>query len=431
MTRARGRAYVLAMPIAAERQRVVITGLGAVTPLGVGVDANWEALLAGRSGIGPLTAFPADDFPVRIAGEVRGFDPSPYVERKELKKVDRFAQFALAAAQMAVADAALVVTPDNAHRVGVVVGVGMGGLASLEEAHGLYLESRLKRISPFIIPRVIANMAPGLIAIRHGCTGVNYTPTSACASGGQAVGEAWRWIRDGEQDVIIAGGAEAAITPLGVGGFAAMRAMSTRNAEPTRASRPFDRDRDGFVIAEGAGVLVLESLPHARARGARIYAELIGYGANCDAFHITAPAPDGRGAAACMQLALASGGIEAGEVDYINAHGTSTPYNDANETQAIKRVFGAHARRLAVSSTKSMTGHLFGGAGAVEAVYTALALHHGWMPPTINLDEPDPECDLDYVANSARQAALRVALSNSFGFGGANACIALRRWGDG
>jgi 3-oxoacyl-[acyl-carrier-protein] synthase II len=405
-----------------------VTGLGAVTPLGIGVAPNWEALLAGRSGIGPITLFDASALPVRIAGEVRGFDPGAYLEKKDIKKVDRFAQFAIAAAQMAVDDAGLRIDPAQAGRVGVVVGVGMGGLGTLEEGHKAFLEGGYKRLSPFVIPRVIANMAPGLIAIRFGCTGVNYTPTSACASGGQAVGEAFRLVRDGEQDVVIAGGAEATITPLGVAGFAVMRAMSTRNEEPTRASRPFERDRDGFVIGEGAGVLVLESLAHAERRGAPIYAEVVGYGANCDAYHITSPAPEGRGAAECMRLALASGGVAPTDVDYINAHGTATPYNDANETQAIKRLFGEHAARLAVSSTKSMTGHLFGGAGGIEAVYTALTIRHGVIPPTINYEQPDPDCDLDYVPNAARPATVRVALSNSFGFGGANACVAFRRW---
>jgi 3-oxoacyl-[acyl-carrier-protein] synthase II len=418
----------MSLKMSCSTERVVITGLGAVSPLGCGVEANWQALLAGRSGIGPITAFDTAEFPVRIAGEVRDFDPAAWIEKKEIKKIDRFAQFALAAAQMAVDDARLVVDRESAGRVGVVVGVGMGGIATIEEYHAAYLQFGLKRVSPFFIPRLIANMAPGLIAIRFGCTGVNYTPTSACASGGQAVGEAYRYIRSGDQDVVITGGTEAPVTPLGVGGFAVMRAMSTRNEEPTRASRPFDRGRDGFVIGEGAGIMVVESLSHAQARGARIYAEIVGYGANADAFHITSPAPDGRGAAECMRLALSSGGIDPLDVGYINAHGTSTPANDANETQAIKAVFGEHAARVAVSSTKSMTGHLLGGAGGVEAVYSTLALHHGWLPPTINYEDADPACDLDYVPNVARRAAVRVALSNSFGFGGANACVAFRRW---
>lgn len=411
-----------------ERTRVVVTGLGAVSPLGIGVAANWQGLLAGRSGIGPITLFDAAAMPVRIAGEVRGFEPADWFEKKEIKKVDRFAQFAVAAAQMAVDDAGLRIDAAEAGRVGVIIGVGMGGLATIEDYHKEFLEGGVRRLSPFVIPRVIANMAPGLVAIRFGCTGVNYTPTSACASGGHAVGEAFRLVRAGEQDVVICGGAEAIITPLGIGGFAVMRAMSTRNEEPTRASRPFDGERDGFVMGEGAGVLVVESLARARARGARIYAEVVGYAANCDAYHITSPAPEGRGAAACMRLALASGGLAPDTVDYINAHGTATPYNDANESQAIRHVFGDHAARLAVSSTKSMTGHLIGGAGGVEAVYTTLAVHHGVLPPTINYETPDPDCDLDYVPNVARPATIRVALSNSFGFGGANACVAFGRW---
>ena len=418
----------MSFEMAPEVHRVVVTGLGVVSPLGCGVERNWEALLAGRSGIVPITAFDAADFPVRIAGEVRDFNPADYLERKDIKKVDRFAQFAIGAAQMAVDDAALTITADNAHRVGVVVGVGMGGIATIEETIVAFHREGLKRVSPFFIPRLIANMAPGHIAIRFGCTGVNYTPTSACASGCQAVGEAFRLVRYGEQDAVIAGGTEAAITPCSVAGFAVMRTMSTRNDDPQRASRPFDAGRDGFVLGEGSGILVVESLAHAQARGARIYCELIGYGANGDAYHITSPAPDGRGAAECMRLALASGQIDPLDVGYINAHGTSTPYNDANETTAIKTAFGEHAARIAVSSTKSMTGHLLGGAGGVEAVYTTLTLDRGWIPPTINYDTPDPACDLDYVPNAARRADVRVALSNSFGFGGANACVAFRRW---
>jgi 3-oxoacyl-[acyl-carrier-protein] synthase II len=408
--------------------RVVITGLGVISPLGIGVEPNWQALLAGRSGIGPITGFDAAEFPVRIAGEVREFDPAAYIERKDIKKIDRFAQFAIAAAQMAVDDARLPMPLPEANRVGVVLGVGMGGVATIEDAFIGVGMGGWKRLSPFFIPRLIANMAPGLIAIRFGCTGVNYTATSACASGGHAVGEAFRLIRYGEQDVVITGGTEAPVTRIGVAGFAAMRALSTRNDEPTRASRPFERHRDGFVMGEGSGVLVVESLAHAQARGARIYAEIVGYGASADAYHITQPAPDGRGTTDCMRLALLSGSVDPLEVGYINAHGTSTPYNDANETQAIKAVFGEHAARIAVSSTKSMTGHLLGGAGGIEAVYTALALHEQRLPPTINYEEPDPECDLDYVPNVARAAAVRVALSNSFGFGGENACVAFRRW---
>jgi 3-oxoacyl-[acyl-carrier-protein] synthase II len=411
-----------------DKRRVVITGLGVVSPLGCGTAKNWDALLAGRSGIGPITQFDATQFLVRIAGEVKDFDPADWIEKKEIKKADRFAQLAIAAAQMAVDDAGLRVTGDEQERVGVVLGVGMGGIATIEEYHRILLESGPRRLTPFFIPRLIANIAPGQIAIRFGFTGVNYTTASACASGGHAVGEAYRLVASGMQDAMLTGGAEAAVTPLGVGGFQAMRALSTRNDEPERASRPFDRGRDGFVTAEGAGVLVIESLERAVARGARVYAEIVGYGANADAFHITSPAPEGPSAARCMQLALLDGGIDPLDVDYINAHGTSTPYNDANETQAIKRVFGEHAARLAVSSTKSMTGHLLGGAGGVEAAYTALSLLHGTVPPTINYESPDPECDLDYVPNRPRRLAIRVALSNSFGFGGTNACVAFRKW---
>jgi len=412
-------------------RRVVITGIGLVTPLGCGTEKNWQALIGGRSGIAPITHFNTTDFPVRIAGEVRDFTPSAYLEQKEIKKVDPFAQFAIAAAQMAMEDAGLTVAPEIADRVGVLIGVGMGGIQTIEQAHMQFLEDGPKRLSPFFIPRLIANLAPGQVAIRFGCKGVNYSAASACASGGHGVGEAARLIRFGYQDAMICGGAEAAVTPMGVGGFAAMRALSTRNDEPQRASRPFDRQRDGFVIAEGAGILVLEVLEHAQARGARVYAELAGYGANGDAYHITSPSPEGEGAARCMQLALEDAEIAPTEVDYINAHGTSTPYNDANETKAIKRVFGEHAARMAVSSTKSMTGHLLGAAGGVEAAYTALALYHGVLPPTINYEEPDPECDLDYVPNEARHALSRAALSNSFGFGGTNACLALRAFGTG
>lgn len=406
----------------------MITGIGLVTPLACGTEKNWQALLAGRSGIGPLTLFDCRDFPVRFAGQVNDFDPAAFIERKEIKKIDRFAQFAIGAAQMAMDDSGFVIEPEHAHRVGVVIGVGMGGIATIEEYHEAFLKSGLKRVSPFLIPRLIANLAPAQIAIRFGCTGVNYTPTSACASGGHAVGEAYRQVRFGYQDVIITGGAEAALTPMGVGGFAVMKALSTRNEDPQRASRPFDLHRDGFVMAEGAGILILEELQHAQNRGARIFAEVIGYGANSDAYHITTPAPEGRGARECMQLALADGEIDPLEVDYVNAHGTSTQYNDANETEAIKRVFGERAYEVPVSSTKSMTGHLLGAAGGVEAAFTALAIYHRCIPPTINYEVPDPRCDLDYVPNQARPAEIRVALSNSFGFGGTNSCVAFRRW---
>jgi 3-oxoacyl-[acyl-carrier-protein] synthase II len=409
-------------------RRVAITGVGLVTPLGTGVDKNWQALMEGRSGIGLVTRFDVSDFPTRIGGEVRDFHPEEFIEKKEIKRMDLFIQYAVAAAKMAMDEARLPITAENEDMVGVIVGVGIAGLSSIEEYHKVFLETRLKRVSPFFIPKLIANLAPGQISIRYGAKGINYTPTSACSSGAHAIGEAFRLIRLGEQDAMIAGGAEAALTPLGLGGFIAMKAVSSRNDAPEKASRPFDRNRDGFVMAEGAGVLILEELEHARSRGAKIYAEMIGYGTNSDAYHITAPSPEGEGAVRCIRLALRSGGIDPLEVDYINAHGTSTPYNDATETLAIKRVFGEHAARVAVSSTKSMTGHLLGAAGGVEAVYSALALHHQCLPPTINYEEPDPECDLDYVPNTPRRAPIRVALSNSFGFGGTNVCLAFRRW---
>ena len=407
---------------------MVVTGLGLVTPLGNDATTNWENLLAGRSGIGPITCFDATALPVRIAGEVRDFDPAVFIDKKDIKRMDPFTQYAVAAAQMARGDAGVRMDITPAERVGVLVGVGMGGIATIEESLRLFFESGLKKVTPFFIPRLIANMAPGQIAMRLGAKGMNYAATSACASGGHAIGEAYRLVRFGFQDVMFAGGAEAAVTPMGVGGFAVMRALSTRNEEPQRASRPFDKARDGFVIGEGAGMLVLEPLEHAVRRGARIYAEILGYGANADAYHITMPSPEGEGAARCMRLALEDGEIDPLAVDYINAHGTSTPYNDLCETQAIKRVFGEHAARIAVSSTKSMTGHALGAAGAIEAAYVALTLHHGVIPPTINYEHPDPECDLDYVPNHARRAAVRIALSNSFGFGGANVCLAFRRY---
>ena len=409
-------------------KRVVITGLGLVTPLGTGVEKNWTGLLEGRSGIGPITRFDVSDFPTQIGGEVKDFVPEEFIEKREIKKMDPFIQYAYASAQMAMDEAGLPITSDNEDLVGVIVGVGIGGLSSIESYHKVFLDTGLKKVSPFFIPKLISNLAPGQIAIRYGAKGVNYTPTSACSSGSHAIGEAFRLIRLGEQQAVIAGGAEAALTPMGLGGFIAMKAVSTHNDEPDRASRPFDKRRDGFVMAEGAGIVVMEELECARRRGAKIYAEVVGYGANCDAHHMTAPSPEGEGAARCMQQALRSGDIQPTEIDYINAHGTSTPYNDANETKAIKRVFGEHAGRLAVSSTKSMTGHLLGAAGGVEAVYAALVLDRDTLPPTINYEEPDPDCDLDYVPNTPRKAPIRAALSNSFGFGGTNATIAFRKW---
>ncbi|MEW6269676.1 MAG: beta-ketoacyl-ACP synthase II [Thermodesulfobacteriota bacterium] len=410
-----------------QRRRVAVTGLGVVSPLGCGVERNWQALVAGRSGITRITRFPCDDFPTRIAGQVPDFSADQYIEKKDRKKMDVFIQYALGAATMAMEDSGLHIDDANSGRVGCIVGVGIGGLESIEETHLSFLDSGLRRLSPFFIPKLIGNLAPGQISMRFGAKGINYAPTSACASGAHGVGEAFRLIRDGYLDAAIAGGAEAAVTPLGVGGFSVMRALSMRNDEPARASRPFDRERDGFVIGEGSAIVILEEMDAAVARGAKIHAEIVGYGANADAFHITQPAPEGRGAAECMRLALEDAGIEPTEVGYVNAHGTSTEHNDANETTAIKKLFGEHAARLAVSSTKSMTGHLLGAAGSLEAVYTTLALREQVLPPTINYENPDPACDLDYVPNECRRADVEIAISNSFGFGGTNACLVFRR----
>jgi 3-oxoacyl-[acyl-carrier-protein] synthase II len=410
-----------------EQRRVVVTGLGLVSPLGTGVEKNWQAIMEGRSGIRKITRFATDGFPSRIAGEVPDFKAEDFIESKEIKKMDLFIQFALGAAAMAMEDSGLRIEGEFANEVGVIIGVGLCGLDTIEVTHKALLDGGPRKISPFFIPKVISNLAAGHIAIRYGAKGVNWTPTSACASGTHAIGEAFHLIRRGMQDAVIAGGAEACITPLGVGGFSSMKALSTRNDEPERASRPFDKERDGFIIGEGSGVLILEEREQARKRGAKIYAEVVGYAANGDAHHMTAPAPEGEGAARCMRLALKDAGIAPCDIDYINAHGTSTEYNDANETTAIKTVFGEHAGKLAVSSTKSMTGHLLGAAGAVEGVYSVLALHHGVLPPTINYENPDPSCDLDYVPNTARKADIELALSNSFGFGGTNACAIFRR----
>jgi 3-oxoacyl-[acyl-carrier-protein] synthase II len=410
-----------------EQRRVVVTGLGLVSPLGTGVEKNWQAILEGRSGIRKITRFATDGFSSRIAGEVPDFKAEDFIEAKEIKKMDLFIQFALGAAAMAMADSGLKIEGEFADEVGVIIGVGLCGLDTIEVTHKALLDGGPRKISPFFIPKVISNLAAGHIAIRYGAKGVNWTPTSACASGTHAIGEAFHLIRRGMQDAVIAGGAESVITPLGVGGFAAMKALSTRNDEPERASRPFDKERDGFIVGEGAGVLILEEREQALKRGAKIYAEVIGYAANGDAHHMTAPAPNGEGAARCMRLALKDAGVAPSDIDYINAHGTSTEYNDANETTAIKTVFGEHAAKVAVSSTKSMTGHLLGAAGAVEGVYSVLALYHGVLPPTINYENPDPTCDLDYVPNTARKADIEVALSNSFGFGGTNACAIFRR----
>jgi 3-oxoacyl-[acyl-carrier-protein] synthase II len=412
----------------AEQRRVVVTGMGLVTPLGTGVEKNWDALISGRSGIRRISRFSdLEVYPSQIAGEVPDFSPADFIEPKEIKKMDLFIQYAVAAAAMAITDSGLKIDAELAEQVGVIIGVGLCGIDTIETTKEAILQGGPRKISPFFIPKVISNLAPGQIAIRHGAKGINLTPTSACASGTHAIGEAYHLIRRGLQDAVITGGAESAITPLAVGGFAAMKALSTRNDAPERASRPFDRDRDGFVIAEGSGVLILEERERALQRGAKIYAEVVGYAANGDAHHMTAPAPEGEGAARCMRLALKDAGLAPTDIDYINAHGTSTEYNDANETMAIKRVFGEQAAKLAVSSTKSMTGHLLGAAGAVEGVFSALTLHHGLIPPTINYDNPDPQCDLDYVPNEARKADVKTVLSNSFGFGGTNACVIMRR----
>jgi 3-oxoacyl-[acyl-carrier-protein] synthase II len=407
-------------------RRVVVTGVGLVTPLGTGVEKNWEALMAGRSGIGPITRFNAEDFPTRIAGEIRDFDPLDWIEKKDVRKMDLFIQYCMAATEQAMRHSGLKIDEENADRVGVLVGNGIGGLVTIEENHLSFLDSRLKRITPFFIPKLLSNLAPGQISIRFGARGENITTTSACASGSHAIGEAYRMIRHGYLDAAITGGTEAAITSLGVGGFIAMRALSTRNDNPAAASRPFDRERDGFVIAEGSAALILEERESALRRGAEVLAEVAGYASNSDAYHITSPSPEGRGAAKCIAMCLADGEIQRDEVDYINAHGTSTPPGDLAETQAIKRVFGEQAAKIAVSSTKSMTGHTLGAAGAIESVYTVLALQRQMIPPTINYENPDPECDLDYVPNRARAGRLRLALNNSFGFGGTNTTLAFR-----
>jgi 3-oxoacyl-[acyl-carrier-protein] synthase II len=406
---------------------VVVTGVGLVSPLGIGTAANWDALCAGRSGIGPITKFDASGFSSRIAGEVKGFDPLAFIEKRDVKKMDVFIQYAIAASQFAVDDARLAFTPAEAPRVGVFIASGIGGFSTIEREHRALLEGGPRRISPFFIPSAIINLAAGQVSIRFGAKGPNSATCTACSASAHAIGDAYQMIRRGDADVMIAGGSEAAITPMGVGGFAAMRALSTRNDAPERASRPFDKDRDGFIIGEGAGVVILEEYGRAVRRDAPIYAELVGYGLSADAYHITAPPEDGDGAVRVMQMAIERAGIRPDEVDYINAHGTSTPHNDRLESLAIKRCFGEHAYRLAVSSTKSMHGHLLGAAGGLEAGITALVLRHQIVPPTINLETPDPECDLDYVPNTARRLSVTYALSNSFGFGGTNAALLFKR----
>jgi len=398
-----------------------------VSPVGLSVVESWGNVLAGKSGISAITHFDVSDFPVRIAGMVRGFDPSRYVPVKDVKKMDPFIHYGIAAASEAIEDSGLSITEANAERVGVAIGSGIGGLPGIERGYRSYVDGGPRKISPFFVPSNIINMIAGNVSIRYGIKGPNYGIVSACSTGAHNIGDAARMIARGDIDVMIAGGAEMATSPLGLGGFAAARALSSRNDEPEKASRPWDRDRDGFVLADGAGVMVLEAYEHAVARGARIYAEVLGYGLNSDAYHITAPAPDGHGARRCMELAIADARIAASDVDYINAHGTSTPAGDLAETQAMKDAFGEHARRLAISSTKSMTGHLLGAAGGVEAIFSVLAIRDQVAPPTINLDNPDPECDLDYVPHEARPMRIDVAMSNSFGFGGTNGTLIFRR----
>jgi 3-oxoacyl-[acyl-carrier-protein] synthase II len=411
-----------------DRRRVVVTGIGLVSSLGIGTEANWAALASGTSGVNTISKFDAAQFATRIAGEVRGFDPLQFIEKKDVKKMDVFIQYAIAASQFAMDDASLQITPELAPNAGVFIASGIGGFTTIEREHKALLDGGPRKISPFFIPSAIINLAAGQVSIRFGAKGPNSATCTACSASAHAIGDAYEIIRRADADVMIAGGSEAAITPMGIGGFGALRALSTRNDEPSRASRPFDRDRDGFVVGEGAGVLILEELGFAIRRGARIYAELVGYGMSADAYHITAPSEDGEGPLRVMGRAMKSAGIEPAQVSYINAHGTSTPHGDKVETLAIKRCFGDHARSLMVSSTKSMTGPLLGAAGGLEAGVTVLAVHHQLVPPTINLDCPDPECDLDYVPNRAREAALEYALSNSFGFGGTNAALLFKRY---
>jgi 3-oxoacyl-[acyl-carrier-protein] synthase II len=410
------------------KKRVVITGFGMVTPVGLDTETSWDAMISGRSGIGPITQFDDKDIPTQIAGEVRGFEPEKYIELKEIKKMDRFIHLAIAASQQAMDMSGLTITPENADRIGVIVSAGIGGLPGIERVHDSYREKGYRRITPFFIPMSIINEVAGHISIRFGAKGPNISVVTACATGTHSIGDAFKWIQRGDADVMIAGGTESCICPLGVGGFNAMKALSTRNDEPQKASRPFDSDRDGFVMGEGSGIVVLEEMDFALQRGARIHAEVIGYGASCDAYHITSPAPNGEGAARCMKMAIRDAAIDPNSLGYINAHGTSTKYGDELESIAIKTVFGEAAYTIPISSTKSMTGHLLGAAGGVEAIVSVLALERGILPPTINLDNPDPECDLDYIPHTARKVQVEVVMSNSFGFGGTNACLVFRRF---
>ncbi len=408
-------------------RRVVVTGVGLVSPLGTGVEKNWQALTNGVSGIDRITRFDASELPTQIAGEVKDFNAEDWIDKKEIKKMDLFIQYSLAAAEMAMQDSGLKITEENAEMVGVLVGAGLGGLPTIEKYHAAMMEGGYKKVSPFFIPMLIINLAPGHISIRFGAKGPNLSSVSACATGTHSIGDAYRMIQRGDADAMIAGGTESTVTPLGVGGFNVMRALSTRNDDPKAASRPFEKNRDGFVLAEGAGIVVLEEYEGAKKRGAKIYGEVCGYGLSADAYHLTAPAPEGEGAARCMKMALRTAGVNPEAVDYINAHGTSTPFNDLYESKAIKSTFGSHCKKLMVSSTKSMTGHLLGAAGGIEAVFSLLAMERGVVPPTINYQEPDPECDLDYVPNEARQAKVNIAISNSFGFGGTNATLLFKK----
>lgn len=410
------------------RRRVVVTGIGLVIPTGIGVKTAWENVCNGRSGIGPLTRFDPNGFETKIAGEVKGFNPENYIEKKEIKKMDLFIQYALAATKEAIEDSELKITPEISERIGVIVGTGLGGLPTIEKYHKILLEKGPGKITPFFIPMLIANLASGQIAIQFGIKGPNLCVVTACATGAHCIGDAFRAILYGDADVIIAGGTEANITPLTIGGFNAMKALSTRNDEPQKACRPFEKNRDGFVVAEGAGILILEELGFAMRRNAKIYAELVGYGYTGDAHHITAPPPDGNGAARCMLMAIRDAGLVPEEVEYINAHGTSTPLNDVTETIAIKKVFGEYAKKIPISATKSMTGHLLGAAGSTEAIFTVLSIKDGILPPTINYEEPDPECDLDYVPNVARKKDVNIAISNAFGFGGTNATLVFKKF---
>jgi 3-oxoacyl-[acyl-carrier-protein] synthase II len=410
------------------RRRVVITGMGLVIPIGIGVETAWKNVCEGKSGIGPLTRFDTNGFETKIAGEVKNFNPELYIDKKEIKKMDLFIQYSLAATKEALEDAQLTITAENSERTGVIVGTGLGGLPSIERYHKILLEKGPSRISPFFIPMLIANLASGHIAIQFGAKGPNTCIVTACATGGHCIGDAFRAIVYGDAEAMIAGGTEANITPLTIGGFNAMKALSTRNDEPEKACRPFEKNRDGFVVAEGAGILILEELQFALKRKAKIYGELIGYGYTGDAYHITAPSPDGDGAVRCMKMAIRDSGLKPEDVDYINAHGTSTSLNDFTETLAIKAVFGNHAKEVPISATKSMTGHLLGAAGSTEAIFTILAIRDGIMPPTINYEEPDPQCDLDYVPNVARRKPIKVAMSNAFGFGGTNATLIFKKF---